>query len=30
VKKHRRNHYGWLTKPRAEVKRMMAKGVARI
>ena len=26
VKKHRRNHYGWLTKPRAEVKRMMAKG----
>ncbi len=27
VKKHRRNHYGWLTKPRAEIKRMMAKGV---
>jgi len=27
VKKHRRNHYGWLTKPRAEVKRMMAKGL---
>ena len=26
VKKHRRNHYGCLTKPRAEVKRMMAKG----
>jgi len=26
VKKHLRNHYGWLTKPRAEVKRMMAKG----
>jgi hypothetical protein len=27
VKKHRRNHYGWLTKPRSEVKRDMAKGV---
>src|SRR5262249_29419558 len=27
VKKRRRNHYGWLTKPRAEVKRKMAKGV---
>jgi Transposase DDE domain len=27
VKKHRRNHYGWLTKPRSEVKRQMAKGV---
>ena len=26
-KKHRRNHYGWLTKPRAEIKRKMAKGV---
>jgi hypothetical protein len=24
VKKHRRNHYGWLTKPRAEMKRAMA------
>lgn len=30
VRKHRRNHYGWLTKPRAEVKRMMAKGLIRI
>jgi hypothetical protein len=28
VKKRRRNHYGWLTKPRAEMKRKMAKGVA--
>jgi hypothetical protein len=27
LKKHRRNHYGWLTKPRAEIKRQMAKGV---
>jgi hypothetical protein len=27
VKKHRRNHYGWLTKPRAEIKRLMAKGL---
>jgi len=26
-KKHRRNHYGWLTEPRSEVKRKMAKGV---
>jgi hypothetical protein len=26
VKKRRRNHYGWLTKPRAEIKRKMAKG----
>jgi Transposase DDE domain len=26
VKKRRRNHYGWLTKPRAELKRKMAKG----
>ena len=26
VKKRRRNHYGWLTKPRAEMKRQMAKG----
>jgi len=26
VKKRRRNHYGWLTKPRAEMKREMAKG----
>jgi hypothetical protein len=30
VKKHRRNHYGWLTKPRAEIKRNMAKGVTKI
>jgi hypothetical protein len=27
VKKRRRNHYNWLTKPRAEMKRDMAKGV---
>jgi Transposase DDE domain len=27
VKKRRRNHYGWLTKPRAEIKRELAKGV---
>ena len=27
VKKRRRNHYGSLTKPRAELKRKMAKGV---
>ena len=26
VKKRRRNHYGWLTRPRAEMKREMAKG----
>ena len=25
VKKRRRNHYGWLTQPRAEIKRRMAK-----
>ena len=30
VKKHRRNHYGWLTKPRAELKRDMAKGITEI
>ena len=30
VKKHRRNHYGWLTRPREEVKRDMAKGVTKI
>ena len=30
VKKRRRNHYGWLTKPRAEIKRQMAKGVTNI
>jgi hypothetical protein len=27
VKKHRRNHYGWLTRPRAELKRLMAKRI---
>jgi hypothetical protein len=27
VKKRRRNHYGWLTRPRAEIKRKMAKRV---
>ncbi|HEY7427844.1 MAG TPA: IS4 family transposase [Gemmataceae bacterium] len=30
VKKRRRNHYGWLTKPRSEVKRKMAKGFTKI
>jgi len=30
VKKERRNHYGWLTRPRNEVKRDMAKGVITI
>jgi hypothetical protein len=30
VKKQRRNHYGWLTRPRAEIKRNMAKGVIKI
>jgi hypothetical protein len=30
VKKHRRNHYAWLTKLRSEVKRKMAKGVTEI
>jgi hypothetical protein len=24
VKKRRRNHYGWLIRPRAEIKRKMA------
>jgi hypothetical protein len=28
VKKRRRNHYGWLTRPRAEIKRQMAKRAA--
>src|SRR5438552_3731773 len=28
LKKRRRNNYDWLTKPRAEMKRKMAKGVA--
>jgi hypothetical protein len=27
VKKRRRNHYDWLTEPRAKIKRKMAKGV---
>jgi len=30
LKKQRRNHYGWLTKPRAEIKRYMAKGFTKI
>lgn len=30
VKKRRRNHYGWLTRPRSDVKRQMAKGLTRI
>jgi hypothetical protein len=30
VKKHRRNHYDWLTKPRTQLKRQMAKGVIKI
>jgi len=30
VKKRRLNHYGWLMKPRDEVKRLMAKGVTKI
>lgn len=30
LKKRRRNHYGWLTKPRAEIKRAMAKGLIKI
>ena len=30
VKKQRPNHYGWLTRPRAEFKRDMAKGVIKI
>ena len=30
LKKHRRNNYDFLTKPRAELKREMAKGVIRI
>jgi hypothetical protein len=30
LKKRRRNHYGWLTKPRNEVKRDMAKGITTI
>jgi hypothetical protein len=30
LKKTRRNHYDWLTKPRAEIKRKMAKGIRKI
>jgi len=30
VKKHRRNHFGWLMKPRAEMKLLMAKGIVKI
>jgi hypothetical protein len=30
LKKRRRNHFDWLTKPRAEIKRLMAKGVINI
>jgi hypothetical protein len=30
VKKHRRNHYAWLMRPRAEMKRLMAKGLVKI
>jgi hypothetical protein len=30
VKKGRRSHYDWLTKPRAEMKRDMAKGIGKI
>ena len=30
LKKRRRNHYDWLTEPRAEIKRKMAKGLTKI
>lgn len=30
LKKRRRNYYDWLTKPRAEMKRKMAKGLTKI
>jgi len=30
AKKHRPNHYDWLTRPRADVKREMAKGLTKI
>ena len=30
VKKHRRNHYAWLMRPRAEMKRLMSKGLVKI
>jgi hypothetical protein len=29
LKKHRRNYYDWLTRPRAEMKRKMAKGLTK-
>jgi len=29
LKKRRRNYYDWLTKPRAEIKRQMAKRLAK-
>ena len=29
AKKRRRNHYDWLTKPRAEMKRKLMKGVSK-
>jgi hypothetical protein len=30
LKKQRRNHYGWLTRPRADLKRDRAKGLVEI
>ena len=30
ISQQRRYHYGWLTRPRADVKRGMAKGVIKI
>lgn len=30
LKKQRKNHYGWLTRPRAEIKHAMAKGLTNI
>jgi hypothetical protein len=30
LKKQRRNHYGWLMRPRADLKRDMAKGLIEI
>jgi hypothetical protein len=30
LKKRRRNHYGWLNRPRAQIRRKMAKGVLKI
>ena len=29
AKKRRRNHYDWLTKPRADMKRKLVKGVSK-